>query len=219
MHLENVLCFAKPQSLTAKLVAYTWVSAVSVSLSPHSFSLFYLPLSSAIACLLLLLRQACRIYGIETRKSSVGVRIENLGALKVLNTHTHTHACLHAILQKASSPQLPQGLPPHTLTHTYTHVHTLILGLEAATTCQTLPTHTHTHTGVYISLFVCIGVGVINLWSATTCCQSIAIASTDPNMHMAAWITSPPLTRRHFAIHFAYKSQLIGHFVVVAVVS
>lgn len=130
----------------------------------HSFSVFYLPLSSFLChCLL---RQACRIYGIETRKSSVGVRIENLGALKVLNTHTHmgahTHmpACLHAILQKASSPQLPQGLPPHTPTHT----HTLILGLEAATTWQTLPLpHTHTHTGVYISLSGCVRVLVLVL--------------------------------------------------------
>lgn len=184
MHLENVLCFAKPQSLTAKLVAYTWVSAVSVSLSPHSFSLFYLPLSSAIACLLLLLRQACRIYGIETRKSSVGVRIENLGALKVLNTHTHTHmpACT-PFCKKLRAHSSLRGCP-RTLSHTRTHTHSW---LRSSYNLSDTP-HTHTHAGVYISLFVCIGVGVINLWSATTCCQSIAIASTDPNMHMAAWI-------------------------------
>lgn len=117
-------------------------------------------------------------------------QIENLGALKVLNTHTHTcthshthtcirYLCVHAILQKASSPK-----PPRVgLTHNNSW-----LGLEAkpapATTCQTLPTHTQQW--VWVWECVCAGASVCVLGWLTFGLQPLAASRlpspTDPSI-------------------------------------
>jgi len=72
--IRNVLCFAKPQSLTETLW-HTHRATTTTRATHMTISTFYPPpLTFPLCPLLLLLRQACRIYGIETRKSSVGVK-------------------------------------------------------------------------------------------------------------------------------------------------
>lgn len=187
----NVLCFAKPQSLTEtrnekhQQPQHMSKPCLCACLSlPPSLCLClscaaHLP--PAGACFCFCLDRHAEFMVLKHAKVQLESNRE-LGRIESAK-HTHTHSCTYTHTSAYDTcvctpfcKKLRAQSPPRVgLTHNNSW-----LGLEAesapATTCQTLPAHTAVCVSVRLCVFECVCVGVINLWSATTCCQSIAIA-------------------------------------------